>query len=75
MSFMWLVAWLLKRRPKVRMFREWNDWGIALAVSLAIDLLGGMGRTAGRRPFKELPMRRRAANRQEGAELEKATIQ
>ena len=46
MSFLWLAAWLIRRRPKVEMFRKWNDWGIALAVSLAIDLLSGMGRSA-----------------------------
>lgn len=46
MSFIWLAAWLFKRRPRVRMFREWNNWGIALGVCLAIDLLSSVGRTA-----------------------------
>lgn len=46
MSFVWLAAWLIRRRPRVQMFRKWNDWGIALALSVAIDLISGMGRAA-----------------------------
>lgn len=44
MSFIWLAAWLIKRRPKVQMFKSWNNWGIALAVSLGLDLLSAIGR-------------------------------
>lgn len=44
MSFIWLAAWLIKGRPKVRMFGAWNDWGIALAVTLALDLISAIGR-------------------------------
>lgn len=47
MSFVWLAAWLIKRRPKVQMFSKWNDWGIALAVCGIIDLTSGMGRSTG----------------------------
>ena len=46
MSFMWLVAWLINRRPRVQMFRGWNNWGISLGICLAIDLMSSMGRTA-----------------------------
>jgi hypothetical protein len=50
MSFMWLAVWLIRRRPKVRMFRGWNDWGIALGVCLALDMLSSLGRASrGRR--------------------------
>ncbi len=45
MSFLWLAAWLFKRRPKVEMFGKWNDWGIALAVCTVIDLTSGIGRS------------------------------
>jgi hypothetical protein len=31
MSFMWLAVWLIKRRPRVRMFRNWNNWGMRWA--------------------------------------------
>lgn len=46
MSFIWLVAWLVKGRPRVRMFKAWNNWGIALGVSLALDVLNAVGRGA-----------------------------
>jgi hypothetical protein len=47
MSFMWLAVWLIKRRPRVRMFRGWNDWAIALGVCLALDVLSSVGRASG----------------------------
>lgn len=47
MSLFWLVAWLIKGRPRVRMFGDWNNWGIALGVTLALDLLSAVGRGAG----------------------------
>jgi hypothetical protein len=46
MSLMWLAAWLIRRRPRVQMFKSWNNWGIALAVCFALDLISGAGRTA-----------------------------
>ncbi len=38
MTFIWLVIWLFKDTPDVNM---WNNWAIALAICLALDLLGG----------------------------------
>ncbi len=43
MTFIWLVAWLIWHTPQVRMLDAWNDWGIALAVCIVIDLLGVLG--------------------------------
>lgn len=45
MSFIWLAAWLIRRRPRVQMFKSWNNWGIALAVCLALDLISSLSRT------------------------------
>ncbi|GAA1032620.1 hypothetical protein GCM10009557_31690 [Virgisporangium ochraceum] len=42
MTFIWLVVWLLFRTPDVELFGPWNDWGVALAVCAAIDLLGAL---------------------------------
>jgi hypothetical protein len=55
MSVIWLAAWLIRRRPRVEMFKSWNNWGIALAVCFALDLLSSAGRTsrAGRRSAKK----------------------
>jgi hypothetical protein len=41
-----LVVWLVKRTPEVLMFGAWNNWGVALAVCVVIDLLTGMGANA-----------------------------
>ena len=40
MTFIWLIVWLLLHTPAVAVFGPWNDWGVALAVCVAIDLLG-----------------------------------
>ena len=44
MSVIWLAAWLIRRRPRVEMFKSWNNWGIALAISLALDLISSVTR-------------------------------
>lgn len=42
MTFIWLIVWLLSNTPNVDVLGGgWNDWGIALAVCLAIDIFGG----------------------------------
>lgn len=46
MTFIWLVVWLIWHTPPVQMFVAWNDWGTALAVCLAIDLIGSLGAKA-----------------------------
>jgi hypothetical protein len=40
MTVIWLFVWLLSSTPHVQMSGDWNNWGIALAVCLAIDVLG-----------------------------------
>ena len=42
MTVIWLIVWLLFHTPAVAVFGPWNDWGIALAVCVAIDLLGAL---------------------------------
>jgi uncharacterized iron-regulated membrane protein len=55
MTFIWLVAWLISHTPQVQMFGAWNNWGIALTVCLAIDLIGSLGADAWRRrPLRAL---------------------
>lgn len=49
MTFIWLVVWLLSHTPQVQIFGTWNNWGTALAVCLAIDLIGSLGANAWRR--------------------------
>jgi hypothetical protein len=44
MTFLWLLAWLLSESPHVEILHSWNDWGIALAVCIAIDVLGAISR-------------------------------
>lgn len=39
MSVIWLVVWLIKDTPQLH---QWNNWAIALAICLAIDLLGAI---------------------------------
>ena len=51
MTVIWLIVWLVFQTPRVQMFDAWNDWGIALAVCLAIDFMGALaanGRRGGR---------------------------
>lgn len=48
MTFIWLVVWLISHTPQVQMFGTWNNWGTALAVCLAIDLIGSLGANAWR---------------------------
>lgn len=47
MSVIWLVAWLIRRRPRVQMFKSWNNWGIALAACLALDVISSVSRKPG----------------------------
>ena len=52
MTFIWLVVWLLSHTPHLEMFGSWNSWGIALAVCLAIDVIGALSASAWRqRPY------------------------
>ena len=48
MTFIWLVVWLISHTPQVQMFGSWNNWGTALGVCLAIDLIGSLGARAWR---------------------------
>lgn len=48
MTVIWLIVWLVFHTPQVLMFGAWNDWGIALAVCLAIDFMGALA-AGGRR--------------------------
>lgn len=48
MTFLWLVAWICSGAPSL-VFDPWNNWAIALAVCLAIDILGGGGNAIRRR--------------------------
>jgi hypothetical protein len=47
MTVIWLIVWLIFHTPQVLMFGAWNEWGIALAVCLAVDFMGAI--TAGGR--------------------------
>lgn len=49
MTFIWLVAWLISGTPRVASWGPWNNWGVALFVCIAIDLLGGLGAGSRRR--------------------------
>jgi len=52
MTFIWLLGWLISHTPPVQMFSIRNNWGTALAVCLAIDLIGSLGANAWhRRPY------------------------
>ncbi len=48
MTFLWLIVWLVAHTPTVQMFGTWNNWGIALAVCVVIDLTGSIGANARR---------------------------
>lgn len=39
MTIIWLIVWILEETPVVTLFTEWNNWGVALLVCFAIDLL------------------------------------
>lgn len=49
MTFIWLIVWLIFGTPAVQSWGPWNNWGTALFVCLAIDLLGALGANS-RRP-------------------------
>jgi hypothetical protein len=56
MTLIWLVVWLVKRMPKVEMFRSWNKWGVALGVCAVIDFMSVLGNAGSRhRPAKMKP--------------------
>ena len=40
MTVIWLVVWLVNSTPPVEVINSWNNWGIALAICLLIDVLG-----------------------------------
>jgi hypothetical protein len=50
MTFIWLIVWLLLHTPDVEVLGPWNDWGVALAVCMAIDVLGVFRARPRRRP-------------------------
>ena len=37
MTVIWLIVWLIQGTPAPEM---WNNWGIALAICLVLDVLG-----------------------------------
>jgi hypothetical protein len=45
-TFVWLVVWLIAGTPAVESWGPWNNWGTALFVCLAIDLIGALGANA-----------------------------
>ena len=42
MTVIWLIVWLIAHTPAVLMLGAWNNWGVAVAVCLAIDLIGAL---------------------------------
>jgi hypothetical protein len=46
MTVIWLIVWLVQGTPDVNSWGPWNNWGVALFVCLAIDLVGASGRGA-----------------------------
>jgi hypothetical protein len=48
MTVIWLIVWLVKGTPQVVSWGPWNDWGVALFICLAVDLLGVLS-SSGRR--------------------------
>ncbi|WP_166462802.1 hypothetical protein [Amycolatopsis acidicola] len=42
MTFIWLIVWLAYGTPDVAAWGPWNDWGVALFVCLALDLIGAL---------------------------------
>lgn len=54
MTVIWLIVWLIQGTPDVAAWGTWNNWGIALFVCLALDLIGALGRSSrSRRPVKD----------------------
>jgi hypothetical protein len=49
MTVIWLIVWLIAGTPEVHATGPWNNWGVALFVCLAIDLIGALGARS-RRP-------------------------
>ncbi|MFF5986521.1 hypothetical protein [Prauserella flavalba] len=43
MTVIWLIVWLIAGTPDVASWGPWNNWGVALFVCLAIDLIGSLG--------------------------------
>ncbi|MFC4071867.1 hypothetical protein [Actinoplanes subglobosus] len=52
MTVIWLIVWLVQGTPPVASWGPWNDWGVALFVCLALDLIGALGRRSGPRPLR-----------------------
>jgi hypothetical protein len=49
MTIIWLIVWLVHGTPHVEWFSsDWNNWGISLAICLAIDIFGGGGYSTSR---------------------------
>lgn len=42
MTVIWLIVWLIYHTPAVEAWSSWNNWGVALFVCLAIDLIGAI---------------------------------
>jgi len=42
-TLIWLIVWLIAGTPEVVSWGPWNNWGTALFVCLAIDLIGALG--------------------------------
>jgi hypothetical protein len=55
MTIIWLVVWLIKDTPDVASWGPWNNWGIALFICLAIDLIGALGGNAKRSAGSRTP--------------------
>lgn len=49
MTVIWLIVWLVKDTPEVQSWGPWNNWGTALFVCLALDLIGALGGSNARR--------------------------
>ena len=41
MTVLWLLVWLVYHTPPVHFFSDTNNWGIALALCIGIDLISG----------------------------------
>ena len=52
MTVIWLIVWLIYHTPDVAAWGPWNNWGVALFVCLAIDLIGALA-SRGRRRVKQ----------------------
>lgn len=47
MTFLWLCFWIIYHTPDVQIQPELNDWAIALAICLGLDLMGALKRRSG----------------------------